>query len=184
MLKFCIFGLPIIFASLFNFFGKEMDPYEKNAEYMNRIVNDSIKQLSKRYGLLPIGRGGAEKDSKSKSEYVAFHLHQKLTKEEARILIVEITELFLHNINNNKKITPFLYDTPFTYRNLEFAIFIYNKDGSDIFHPNIGLVSLTRRGTVNFVTYEPGTLCDYASDMEEPYEEAYKIATQGSVSRK
>jgi len=58
---------------------------------------------------------------------------------------------------------------------LELSVFILDKDGSDIFHPQLGLVSLTQKGTVNFVSYEKGTLCDYASDIEEPYEETYKI---------
>jgi len=86
-----------------------------------------------------------------------------------------MVELFLHNINGNKEIIPYLYDNPFTYKNLEFRVFILDKDGSDIFHPNLGLVSLTQRGTVTFVTYKKGALCSRVIDIEEPYEETYKI---------
>ena len=178
MLKYFIFGFPMLFASLFSFFGGKEDPHKKNQALMGNIINSSIKQLSNRYGIVAIGGGGGEKEGKSWLKSVSFHLYRKLTKEEARILLIEIVELFLHNINNNKEITPYLYDHPFTYRNLEFAVFFYNKDRSDFYHPDIGLISLTPRGTVSFVTYAPGALCEYASDVEETYEEAYKIATQ------
>lgn len=180
MLKILSIGVPMFLASLFSFFFGEEDPYKKNETMMNKIVERSIKQLSQRYGLSPVGRGGGIKDEKTKREYVAFRIDQKLTKDEARVLIVEIVELFLHNINNTPAISHFLYDNPFTYKNLEFRVFIYDSDGSDIFDPNLGLVTLSRIGEVKFVTYKPGELCEYASDSREPYEEAYKIVTQHS----
>lgn len=178
MFKNVVFALPMFLASLFSFFFGEEDPYKKNEAMMNKIVERSIKQLSQRYGLSPVGRGGGIKDEKSKREFVAFRVDQKLTKDEARVLIVEIVELVLENINNTPVISHFLYNNPFTYRNLEFVVFIYDKDGSDIYDPDLGLVSLTREGTVNFVTYGKGRPIRYASDVEEPYEEAYRIATQ------
>lgn len=178
MFKFSIMTFPLILASFFDFFGGKMGPQDKNEKLMLSVVNTSIKQLSDRYGLVPIGAGGGEKDGKSRSEHVSFHLYKKITKDEARILMVEIVELFLHNINGTKEVSHYLYDNPFTYKNLEFAVFFYEKDGSDIVHPDIGLVSLSPRGTVGFVTYEPGRGARYATDVEEPYEEAYRIATQ------
>ena len=177
-----ILGTSMFFASLFNFFGGSTDPIKKNEALMNSIVESSIKQLKSRYGLIPVGRGGGNKDDKSKREYVAFQVRHKLTKEEARVLLVEIVELFLHNINGNPNIAHYLYNNPFTYHNLEFRVFVLEKDGSDSFDPDIGLVSLTRRGTVNYVTYMPGTLSNRSSDVEESYEEAYKIVTQGTIS--
>lgn len=178
MFKFSIMTISLLLASFFDFFGGKMDPQKKNEKLMSGIIKTGIKQLSKRYGLIPIGIGGGEKDGKSTREYVAFHIHKKLTKEEARILIIEIVELFLHKINGSKEISHYLYDNPFTYKNLEFRVFIFDKDGSDVFHPDLGLVSLTPLGTISFVTYEPGTYANYASESEEPYEEAYSIATQ------
>lgn len=179
MIKFYICGLPMLFASLFNFFGKgEEPPYRKNEALMTRIVNSSIKQLSTRYGVVAIGTGGGNVEDKSRFESVSFNLYHKLNKEEARILLVEVVELFLHNINQNKDISPYLYDNPFTYRNLEFVIFLYNENGSDLFHPELGAVSLTPRGTISFVTYESSEICKRATDIEEPYEEAYRIVTQ------
>ncbi|HEV8052401.1 MAG TPA: hypothetical protein VGP47_07895 [Parachlamydiaceae bacterium] len=177
MFKTCFVGLPMLFASLFSFFGGSVDPYEKNEALMAKIVNTSTKQLSKRYGLTPAGRGGGIQDEKSKNEFVAFQLQRKLTKEEARILIVEITELLLYNINNTPEIRPYLYNDPFTYKNLELVVYLSNKDGSKIYDPELGLVALTRRGTVNFATYEFGKLCSYATDVEEPYEETNRFAT-------
>lgn len=176
MFKFCILGLSMILASLFSFFEEKPSTFDKDMAKMNEVVNTSIKQLNERYGLISVGRGGSEKDYKSNREFIAFKINRKLTIEEARILIIEIVELLLNNINNNTEINHFLYNNPFTYKNIETVVYIYDK-GSDTFHPNIGLVSLTRRGTINFVTYEPNTEYEYATDVEEPYEEAYKIAT-------
>ena len=175
-MKNILMKIPIFFAGFFSFFGGEELAYKKDEAKMNAIVNHSIKQLSKRYKVIPIGRGGGNEDNKSRSEYVAFQLYEKLSKDEARVLIIEIVELFLCNINSNKEIAPYLYNIPFTYENLEFRVFLYDKDGSDLYHPNLGLVSLTRIGTINFVTYKDESL-DYAYNVEEPYEEAYRIAT-------
>ncbi|HEV8052402.1 MAG TPA: hypothetical protein VGP47_07900 [Parachlamydiaceae bacterium] len=177
MFKTCFVGLPMLFASLFSFFGGSVDPYEKNEALMAKTVNTSIKQLSKRYGLTPAGRGGGIQDDKSKNEFIAFQLQRKLTKDEARILIVEITELLLYNINNTPEIRPYLYNDPFTYKNLELVVYLSNKDDSTIYDPELGLVALTRRGNVNFATYKPVALCIRATDIEEPYEETYKRAT-------
>lgn len=171
-------AVSLLFASLFNFLGGNVDPNKKNEALMGSIVNSSIKQLKNRYGVYPVGRGGGETDGKARMEFVAFNLDKKLTKDEARILIVEIVELFLHNINQNTEISSHLYNNPFTYKNLEFVVYILDSDRSDLYHPDIGLVSLTPRGTVSYVTYEPGTRCGYASDVEETYEEAYRIATK------
>jgi len=179
------FSFSMLFASLFNFFGGKEEPYKNNEAYMNKIINRSIKQLENRYGLVPIGSGGGNIDNKSRKETVSFHLYHKLTKEEARILIIEIVELLLHNINIDKVIAPYLYNFPFTYKNIEATVFIYEKDESDLFDPNIGLISLTRRGTINYVTYLPNSKwCEYATDVEEPYEQAYKIVTQKDYPHK
>ena len=177
MFKIFFVGLPMLFASLFSFFGGNSDPNKKNEALMADIVNISTKQLSKRYGLVPVGRGGGNVDYKSKREFIAFQLQHKLTKDEARILIVEIIELFLHNINNTPEISPYLYDDPFTYKNLEVVIYLSNVDGSKIYDPELGLVALTERGNAKFVTYEFGKLCSYATNEEEPYEESYRLAT-------
>jgi len=172
----------MLLASLFSFFGGNTDPYKKNQALMDSIVNNSIKQLSDRYGLIPVGRGKSVKEEKSSMESVSLRLDRVLSKDEARVLIVEIVELFLHNINENQNVSHFLYNNPFTYKNFEFRVFIYDKDGSDIFDPYIGLVSLTPRGTVSYVTYKAGSSVSRESWLEEPYEEAYRIATQGASS--
>ncbi|HEV8052400.1 MAG TPA: hypothetical protein VGP47_07890 [Parachlamydiaceae bacterium] len=182
MLKFWVVGFPMLFSSLFSFFGANTDPNEKNEALMAKIVNTSTKQLSKRYGLITIGGGGGHVDNKSKREAVSFHLHCNLEKQEARALMVEVVELLLYNINNNNHITTYLYDNPFTYKNLEIRIFIYSNDGSNVYHPNLGLIGLSRRGTVYFVTYENGTNFNYATDKEEPYEVTYKLATGNEYS--
>jgi hypothetical protein len=180
MLKNIFAPISLIFASLFNFFGDSTNPNKANEKLMCDIVNISIKQLSQRYEVYPCARGGAlsNDNTKAKMEFIGFEIYRKLTKEEARILIVEIVELILANINNNKKITPYLYNVPFTDKNLEITIVVYNKDRSELYHPNVGLVSLTPRGTIQFVTYQPGPNCNYASEEEETYEEAFKIVTQ------
>jgi len=176
MFKISMLGFPLFLASLFGFLGWE-DQYDKNMVIMNRVINLSIKQLNKRYGLDACGRGSGELDNKSRMESVSFTINRKLTKDEARVLIIEIVELFLHNINNTKNIDPVLYNNPFTYKNLEFVVFINDKDKSDVFYPDLGIVYLSPRETVGFATYVPGTRYKRATDEEEPYEEAYKIAT-------
>ena len=63
MLKFCIFGFPMVFASLFSFFGGNVEPHKKNEALMASIVRNSNKQLSSRYGLISIGGGGGNIDN-------------------------------------------------------------------------------------------------------------------------
>jgi len=178
MINYSFTCFAMIFASIFNFFGGSEEPYKKYEARMNKTINSSIKQLKTRYGLISIGSGGRNIDNKSQMESISFHLYHKITKEDARILLVEVVELILHNINNNKEITPYLHDNPFTFKNLEIALFIFDESRSDIHHPNLGLISLNPWGTISFVTYANEGLCKRASDVEEPYEQAYKIVTQ------
>lgn len=173
-------------SSLFSLFGSEPLPYKKYDKLMSSIIDTSINQLSKRYGVVACGRGGGvvpnkngegDLDYKKNHEFIAFELDRKMSKEEARVLIVEIAELILYHINNTPQIRPYLNNDRFTYQNLEIVIYLSNKDGSKIYDPELGLVALTRRGTVNFVTYKFGKLCSYATDVEEPYDETYRLAT-------
>ena len=104
MVKLFYLIFSIIFASLFGFKDEKINPYKRNQALMANIIDISIDQLSKRYSLIPIGTGGGEKEGKSWLKCVSFQLYKKITKEEARILIIEVVEFFYTILMETKKL--------------------------------------------------------------------------------
>ena len=97
-----------------------------------------------------------------------------LTEKEARKLIINCVDDFLEAVNCDERLKPFLENYPFTAKNLELAIFNYDKDHVLHYFPDIAIVT-NSRGKVGFLTEDTSTKYDYYTEKYETYDEAVSI---------
>jgi len=63
---------------------------------------------------------------------MSFDYYQEVNIKTARELIVPVINEYLSAINSNKEIRPYLHEYPFTAKNIEIRIFVYNPDRSEL----------------------------------------------------
>ena len=151
--------------------------------YVDRIgrIADTVayktgKEIEKEFPYLRYaGAGGGMKDGVIQKESMIFQIRKILSKNEGIILITRILDKYLKNLYAEKKLHQYLKEHPFTYKNLEVVLIIYDSQGKDAFHPNISEFSL-RTGVLCYRTLIPSEEYYYEtkSRIEEPYEEAAK----------
>lgn len=154
------------------------DPYKglsTSTKHSYGFISKFASEMNDKYGLSPFGSGGKGGDpGKYLGMYVAFQSNKPILKDEARRLILSISEEFLKKINENEEIRPQLQNFPFTIKNIEVAIFFTNPDGTDAKDPYIGVVGNTE-GKIRYKTNDPDKEYGYKTWEEETYEEAVAI---------
>jgi hypothetical protein len=113
---------------------------------------------------------------------MSFQQLGEITLEQGRELVVYCVNEYLQAINENEEIRPYLVHYPFTPKDIEIRIFIYQKDRSSV---SVGAlcVASTMDGIVDFDIKQPGTP-SLKQFHKETYEEAIKIVEeQGSIEK-
>ena len=127
-------GLFKIIASilLWGFFSishKEEKMKEKTTDhptYVYQVIDILEKEVAKEYRLRCWGAGGSM-PTDIRSISVKFERKNPATIEEARTLMVGITEKFRTIINEHENIRPFLRDYPFPQNRIEISISFKQK---------------------------------------------------------
>lgn len=119
--------------------------------------------------------GGETKDRKVRLVTVGFERKGKpLTLEEGRKIIVESTQTYLLDINNNEKLKPYLSKTPFTEENLNITIINLDEKGKFTLDPFLATISQLE-GKVYYRTQDPENEYKFKSEISETYNEAVAI---------
>lgn len=143
---------------------------------MKEFVKDSIEH----YGVGCYGQGGAFMDAINEVDlhFVAFG---PMNVDELRFLFLVLTEEYLHRVNSNIILRPYLKNYPFTSRNLAFGIRLVDLKGRSIVNKGV------ETDLLSGVSLIKGKLCYFFSNdekvclqdaYEEPYEEALAIVRE------
>jgi hypothetical protein len=174
-MKILIVFIIAIALSLFAFVYPKEDPYLSEAEKgVNELLAKAAKQLAKKHGMRVSGEGAGMPSRVINLLILSFRINGSLTQDEARKLLVECVEEFLQIANSDEKIRPYMKNFPFTSENIDLAIFIYDKNGKDVFHPNLEVVAL-EYGKLVYRTIDKENRFTYKSKFSESYQEALKI---------
>jgi len=147
---------------------------EEDYEILGRKVrSQTAKQLRKEVDLIPAGTMG-QMMGDIQAMGLSFNYYNLLDLEEARDLLVYAAEVFLKNINENKKIRPYLHNYPFTPKNIEIVIFMYQPDGSEPNQGNLSVLSL-KDGILTYELAAPNKYAPWPILHEETYEEGLEI---------
>lgn len=166
--------LPIfIFADL-------EEQYKLSNKYSNRVSSEASQKIAEKYNLRISstgGGGGGYKGIKCFVQY--FYKVGSFTQDQARNLIIQLTNDYLQIINSDKDLEPFLYEYPFPSKGIDIAIFFENNRKGRVFHPFLDSIS-TVNDKINFVTRdknEPNEFRD-KTNILETLDEAKKLNAQ------
>jgi len=184
MKKYFVFFIFIIIAINMNSCADNRNAYTGLGEedkLLYRFINSEGKRLGKKYNMIQCCNGLAGMD---KVERIAISFNRygiPLTEEEARILIIDCVEDFLKAINKDEKLKVFLRDYPFTAKNIDMAIYNFDKDNKGDLYPSIAVVS-NYEGKIGYFTNIKSKL-SYHTKKYESFEEAVAILKKEKTNK-
>lgn len=111
---------------------------------------------------------------------LGFASYKALNVDQARKLYVDIIEEYLHKVNGNEEVRPYLHNHPFTINNLEFTIEFDEPNGRMKSDGHVAYVSfIASRNLIFYSSYDYKTH-EFQDLHEESYEEALKIVKESS----
>ncbi len=139
--------------------------------YVNEITSSFIKEIEKEFGISCCATGGSMPHDVVEIQ-VDFNCYKQVTLEEARELVIKVTEILRERINEHEKIRPYLRDYPCKSQTAHVMISFHKMNG-DTQTEGVALV-FPARNKLFFRKYDSLTkkLCALS---EEPYEKALKI---------
>jgi hypothetical protein len=146
----------------------QFSDYEKIAD---EITERTAKELKAEKNLYLVGTGGQMMDD-IQMMAMSFYYYQEVDLKAARELIVYVINKYLLAINSNKEIRPSLHEYPFTAKNVEIRIWVFEPNGSN---PPLD--------KIHYISAIDGSLAYYL-DLPETYsrqvicEETYEKALQ------
>lgn len=154
----------LIFVILFGGFAlfHPLPDYERIA---NGITDATAKSLeSKIDDFYLIGTGGRMMHNIQMME-MSFVYYHEVDIQTARELLIYVINTYLKAINENKEVRPYLHEYPFTPKNVEIHIWIYEPDRSKV-----------PRGKIEYVSAMNGLLKYYEESTEAIYKETFEEA--------
>jgi hypothetical protein len=143
--------------------------YEKIAD---KITEKAAKELKAQKNLYLIGTGGRMMDD-IQMMAMSFNYYQEVNLKTARELTIYAVNEYLSAINNNKEIRLYLHEYPFTAKNIEITIFVYNQDRSKLPLEKICCIECINGGLEYYNRSNP---------RQAIYEETYEQASRAISS--
>lgn len=164
-------NLGIIFCVLSFVFGCSSFGYEspRYVKLAHEITEKTAKKLKAQKNLYLAGTGGQMMND-IQMMMMGFDLYEVIDIETARQLLVDSVQEYLSAINSNEEIRPYLHNYPFTAKNVEIVIYIYNPDGSQVPLDKI-TIAAANQGRVVYYVDDPQKHT-IKTIHEETYEEA------------
>ena len=148
-------------------FGYQSPRYVKLA---HKITEKTAKQLKEQKNLFLAGTGGGMMND-IQMMAMGFDYYQEVDLASARELVLYTLDKYLMNINNNVEVRPYLHDYPFTAKNIQIRIWIYNPDRSELPLDKIYCITAIDGMLEYYTRSDP-----YHPICEETYEEALQKA--------
>ncbi len=146
----------------------------KNERIQHRIIFDTANQLKKEKKLHFSGIGGSNIDG-IRMMHLSLDYDSPLDIASARRLIIYSGDLFLKNINTDKEIRPYLYQYPFTSKNIDIFISVQNDKSNMPTKEPLESIMLSY-GTIRYLIYDENE--NLKEIHRESYEEALKIVQE------
>lgn len=150
-------------------FGYQSPRYVKLA---HEITEKTAKELKAQKNLYLIGTGGQMMDD-IQMMAMSFNYYQEVNLKTARELTIYAINEYLSAINNNKEVRPYLHEYPFTAKNVEIRIFVYNPDRSELSLEKIYCIECIN-GDLEYYTR--------SNPRQAIYEETYEQASRAISS--
>jgi hypothetical protein len=144
-----------------------------DCRYVGEAIREFEKVAANEFGVFSNGSGaGMPNDVESIS--VSLTIYKKGVIEEARELIVKLTERFVEIINKHEKLRPYLREYPFTHLRAHVSLGFSDKSGMKYQDGSIAYALIGSSNQVFYCISEPNShmLTDF---FDEPYAKALEI---------
>lgn len=138
-MKFAI-ALIIFFIIFVGFImpGKSQDYQPSRGEQLvNSTLSKSAKIIKNKYHIKPSGMGSSMPGGPIRELTLCFDTKNRFTKEELRELLIKSAHELLSQVSENEEIQQYIKHPPFTIKNVEIVIYNNDKDGRDVYDPEI-----------------------------------------------
>jgi hypothetical protein len=172
----------IVFMVFLSSCDSELEPDRNHEKSFIRGALQSrvAKKVQKKHKIYASGFGFWGPDCYEELD-ISFDYPDRLSRDDARFLILDIAAIFLEEVNQDEKIRPHLCQYPYTVKNLSIPIFPHKNGYEKPIHPDFVLIDL-QGGVISFKTKLENQKYDYHSEEKETVEEALKILNeQGRV---
>ena len=134
----------------------------------------AAKILDKEYGIHCCG-SGCRTNEFIEMIALSFQVEKELNLDEARKLIVSITNRYLEILNSDQVLRPLMVKYPFDQENIEVTLYFMDKSNQRIFYPKIGVATIYK-GQFKFCTRDKANPYTYRDRIFETYSEALEKA--------
>ena len=141
LIIFASIGLITLF-SLIVFQGYEREKIPEDFLEVQKTMNQCAKIIGDKYCLEAAGTGISRKDLKISGITIRMYKESNYSIDEIRPVLLDCVNIILHTVNENKNLKPFLYDSPFTTKNVSFSIGYTDKEFHWLEYPFIGSGSI------------------------------------------
>ena len=94
-----------------------------------------------------------------------------------RELLIKTSTDLLRQITENNELQEFLYQKPFTIKNVEIVIYNHDEKGRGLRDPQISVAHISQ-STLGYNTIDPEDSFKYKNEYEESYEAALKAISE------
>lgn len=141
----------------------------KKEKLSNEILRKATSKLKQETDLHPIGTIGQMLNEVQKLG-LSFYYYKPTDIVEGRKLLIKSVNTLMDEVNQEKRIHPYLIRYPFLPRNIEIEIYIRSPEGSDMPIGNLWIVEACD-GVLRYDIHHP-TDRGFVTVYKETYEEA------------
>jgi hypothetical protein len=149
----------------------------KGEQLINSTLAKAAKLIQEKYNIRPSGVGVAMPGGPIQEVTLCFDTKHPNTKEQLRELLIKISQELLDQINRNKELQEFIKEPPFKIKNVQIIIYNHDKDGKEIYDPNISGAQIAQ-GVLTFRTVDKSDTFRFKNQFEESYDEALKALSK------
>ncbi|MBM3197761.1 MAG: hypothetical protein FJZ58_00710 [Chlamydiae bacterium] len=182
-MKILIAVLLLLLISLFFFLSNRQQdlpiPISKGEQLVNSLLAKTAKIIKSTYNLKPCAVGAAMPGGPIRKLNLCFDTKSSLTEEQLRELLIKIAHELLNQVNEDEEIQEFLYERPFTIKNVQIIIYNHDKKGREVYDPEIATAQICG-GVLTYRTVNPTNHFQFYRQFEESYEEALELMQKSS----
>jgi hypothetical protein len=148
-------------------------PPSKGEQLVNSLLARTAKVIKEKYDIKPCGMGAAMPGGPIQELTLCFSTKYPYTREQLRGLLIKAAHELIKQVSENNEIQEFLKERPFHLKNVQIIIYNSNKDGSEVYDPEISTAEISQ-GILTYQTVDRADSFKYKNEYEESYEEALK----------
>ncbi len=147
----------------------------RERELVYATLAKSVKIIQKKYGLRAAGLGSAMPGGPIRELVLAFQAKGPLSKDELRKILILAAREVVSLVTNNQEMQQYLYDPPFTIKNVQLIIYNHDKKNYPSHYPNVSVVQISK-GILTYRSTDPNNTFVYKTCVDETYEEALQLS--------